>query len=105
MASQDHLACYRYMELSTHGIIFLGTPHLGVDIVPLAQTLLRIYSTYQRTNNAVLKDIGSGSHAIDTQLAQYTSISSRYHTKFFYEQYPTPLLGGLSKMVCLVLGA
>lgn len=63
---------------------------------------MRIRSTYEHTNDTVLKDISSESHAIDTQLSQYTSISGRYETKFFYEQRPTPLVGGLSKAVCYI---
>lgn len=102
MASETHLPGHRYVELSTHGIVYLGTPHLGADVVPLARALLQIQSVYQNTSDAILKDIGSESHAIDTQLSQYTSISNRYYTKFFYEQMPTLLMGRLSKMVRLL---
>lgn len=67
--------------------------------------MLRIQSIYSNTNDAVLKDLGLHSKALQQQLDLYSAISHRYSTKFYYEVYPTKLFAGKSIVVrqCLYI--
>jgi hypothetical protein len=83
---------HKAVELSTYGILFLGTPHQGADGIDLAKLLLGIQSIYSKTNDAVLKDLQSHSPALQQQLSQYTPISGNYETKFYFELLSNPPL-------------
>jgi hypothetical protein len=98
-AGNHHNAHHKAVELSTYGILFLGTPHQGTDGIDLAMLLLGIQSIYSKTNDSVLKDLQNHSPVLQQQLSQYTSISGYYETKFYFELYPTPLFGGLPDRV------
>ena len=98
-SNRDHLFQYKAVELSTYGILFLGTPHQGSASVDLAKIVLRILSIHLKTNDAVLKNLGLHSKALQEQLDQYSAISHKYATKFYYEMYETKLIRGVSKMV------
>ena len=95
--SKRHNFSHKAIELSTHGSIFLGTPHQGAEHVELALLILNILSIYSETN---LQDLQSNSKALQQQLDQYTSISHKYETKFCYEMYETKLFSGKSMKVC-----
>jgi hypothetical protein len=97
-ATRNHLADHRTITLSTYGIIFLGTPHQGVESVDLALLLLQIQSIYSQTNDAVLKHLRRDSEFLQAQLSQYASISGNFNTKFFYEVYPTQIAGAMQIM-------
>lgn len=99
MTNKTNNPHYKSVEVSTHGIVFLGTPHLGLHTISLVNALLRLQSVNSNTNEDLMADIDSGSKTIDIQLSQYASISSRYHTKFFYELLPTTFVGGRSEVV------
>ncbi|KAF8066996.1 hypothetical protein FPV67DRAFT_1416824 [Lyophyllum atratum] len=96
-ASRGNNFDHKAVELSTYGINYLGTPHTGTDATDLANLLLGIQSIYSDTNDAVLRDLIPYSPALQQQLSQYSSISGRYKTKFFYETYDTLLVGGIKK--------
>jgi len=89
--------------ISTYGIIFLGTPHQGVENVDLGLLLLDIQSIYSKTNKTVLKHLQRDSELLQTQLSQYASISGNFDTKFFFEVYPTRIFGGMQRMVSFVI--
>jgi hypothetical protein len=93
-AKQTH---HKAIDISTYGIIYLGTPHQGANGVDLATLLLGIQSIYSETNDVVLRDLRSHSPALQQQLAQYSTISSKYDTRFFFEVYETVLFGGLKR--------
>jgi hypothetical protein len=101
LANEAHLPHHKEVELSTYGIIFLGTPHLGSDVVSLAHLLLQIQSIYSPTNDVVLQHLKRDSETLQQQLLQYASISMRFDTKFFFEAYATRLLGGMQKVASL----
>jgi hypothetical protein len=98
-ATQSHLPDYRAIELSTYGILFLGTPHQGADGVDMASCLLRIQSIYMQTNDAILQHLRRDSEFLQSQISLYASISGNFETKFFYEVYPTQVFGGLQRVV------
>lgn len=100
MASKNNNHHHKSIELSTHGILFLGTPHQGANGVDLANLLLGIQSLYSKTSDAILKDLRSHSAALEKQLDMYASISDNYVTKFFFELYQTEGLRGIGKLVC-----
>jgi hypothetical protein len=99
LATSSHLSDYQAIGLSTYGILFLGTPHQGADGVDLALCLLRIQSIYTQTNDAILQHLQRDSEFLQSQMSLYTSISGNYDTKFFYEMYPTLVVGGLQRIV------
>ena len=99
-ASKQHNFSHKAIELSTHGLIFLGTPHQGAEHVELASLIFNILSIYSETNDTILQDLQSNSKALQQQLDQYTSISHKYETKFCYEMYETKLFSGKSMKVC-----
>ncbi|KAF8518534.1 hypothetical protein BU17DRAFT_48556 [Hysterangium stoloniferum] len=80
---------HRSISLSTSGVIFLGTPHLGAHIAELASTLLKLRGFVQKVNNKVLNDLKPDSVILQRHLHQYISISESFDTKLFYEIYAT----------------
>ena len=96
---RNHLFPHKAVELSTYGILFLGTPHQGSATVDFGMTLFRILSVYDSTNDAVLKDLQLHSKPLQQQLYGYSAISHKYITKFYYEMYETKLFSGISKKV------
>ena len=99
-ASKQHNFSHKAIELSTHGLIFLGTPHQGAEHVELASLILKIKSIYYETNDTIVQDLQLHSKTLQQQLYQYVSISHKYETKFCYEMYETKLFGGKSMKVC-----
>ena len=99
LARKDHLEYLKSVKLSTHGILFFGTPHRGGDGVPLGKILLKLLSVSMSTNDKVLKHIDKYSEFLSMQLSQFTSISNDFEIKCFYETYPTPLPIGTSVIV------
>ncbi|KAG8812641.1 hypothetical protein FRC17_001922, partial [Serendipita sp. 399] len=47
----------------------------------------------------VLEDLNKDSPALEELQAQYLPASERLDTIFFYEEYETPIIGGLKKMI------
>jgi hypothetical protein len=97
-ATRNHLSDHRAIALSTYGIIYLGTPHQGAAGIDVALLLLRIQSIYSQTNKALVKHLQKDSELLRVQLSLYASISGNFDTKFFFEAYPTRILGGMQKM-------
>ncbi|KAF8523275.1 hypothetical protein BU17DRAFT_43811, partial [Hysterangium stoloniferum] len=94
-----HLIEHKWIALSTFGILFLGTPHQGADIAETALNLLKIVSLYSNTNVILLKHLTSNSELIQGQLSGYNPIGKDFQTKFFYENLPTKISGGISKII------
>ncbi|KAG8814340.1 hypothetical protein FRC17_001194 [Serendipita sp. 399] len=84
---------------STLGVLLFGTPHAGANGVELAEWMHRLLSVYMSTTNEILKHLNRDSSALEEIQAQYLPASQRIDTIFFYEEYPTPLFGGLNKMI------
>lgn len=93
MTNKKHLPDHKAIEISTYGIIFLGTPHQGAEGVDLVVRLLEIQRIYSPTNTTVIKHLQRDSEFLQSQLALYASISDNFETKFVYEAYPTPIIG------------
>ncbi|KAG8823165.1 hypothetical protein FRC17_009390, partial [Serendipita sp. 399] len=51
------------------------------------------------TSNTILKDLNRDSHALEEIQTLYLQSSERIDTIFFYEEYSTPIGGGLTRMI------
>ncbi|KAF8514539.1 hypothetical protein BU17DRAFT_94396 [Hysterangium stoloniferum] len=94
-----HLHEHKAIELSTYGIIFLGTPHQGAKTADFGGCILDIISIHSKTNKIVVKQLRPHSEQLQVQLPQYNAISEKYDTKFFYEALPTYLHNGTRVVV------
>ncbi|KAG8805244.1 hypothetical protein FRC17_005611 [Serendipita sp. 399] len=84
---------------STLAVMYFGTPHSGANGVQLAQWMGRLLSVYMYTNNRVLKDLDRDSADLESIQRIYLSASQRINTVFFYEEYHTPLFGGMKELI------
>ncbi|KAF8515783.1 P-loop containing nucleoside triphosphate hydrolase protein, partial [Hysterangium stoloniferum] len=94
-----HLAHHRQILQSTHGILFIGTPHQGAEIALSASRLLKILPLNGNTTHPLLKHLESNSEMLSIQLSLSNGISTGLFTKFLYEEYPTVLHNGTSEMI------
>ncbi|KAL6362010.1 hypothetical protein LRP88_05493 [Fusarium phalaenopsidis] len=98
-ARQGALAEHRSIKLSTHGILFMGTPHQGGNGVQLGRVLANVASLIVAADDRLLKHLERDSEWLQQQLGQYGPISDDFVTKFAYEEYATPTVLGHSIMV------
>ena len=88
----------RSVYVSTYGIIFLGTPHLGIDVSQWGSQLEKICGATLRNTSVgdqpylinVLKTNNETLQNIDRQFAQLTN---RFHIFYFHEGKPTNIEG------------
>ena len=99
MARQDALEEHRSIKLSTHGIMFMGTPHQGGSGVALARLIVNVASAFTAADDQLLKHLERDSESLQQQLGQYTPISRDFVTKYAFEEYPTPTVLGRSMIV------
>ncbi|KAK4044690.1 kinesin light chain [Parachaetomium inaequale] len=98
-ARQGALADHRSIKLSTHGILFMGTPHQGGNGVQLGRVLANVASLVMPANDRLLKHLERDSEWLQQQLGQYASISNDFVTKYAFEEYETPTVLGHKIMV------
>ncbi|KAF4996660.1 hypothetical protein FDECE_12338 [Fusarium decemcellulare] len=98
-AARQNAFEHRSIKLSTHGIIFMGTPHRGGNGVQLGRILTNLASLFMEADDRILKNLAKDSEWLQQQLGQYSLISSDFVTKFAYEEYPTPTPLGKSILV------
>lgn len=77
----------------------MGTPHAGGGGASWGKLALNLASIVFNTKTEYLDVLEGHSQWLEHQQVQYNSISSRFVTKFFYEQYPTELPGGKTLLV------
>ncbi|KAF8511483.1 P-loop containing nucleoside triphosphate hydrolase protein [Hysterangium stoloniferum] len=92
-AHKGHLLLHKGIHLSTYGILFLGTPHRGTDIV------LKFISLCSRPNNILLKHLTSHSELLQHQNSDFNLITADFQMKFFYENLPTLLPDAISEII------
>jgi hypothetical protein len=93
------LADHRSIKLSTHGILFMGTPHQGGNGVQLGRVLANVASLVMPANDRLLKHLERDSEWLQQQLGHYASISNDFVTKYAFEEYETPTVLGHKIMV------
>ncbi|KAH7134376.1 hypothetical protein EDB81DRAFT_657879, partial [Dactylonectria macrodidyma] len=86
---QGSLEHHRSIKVSTHGIIFMGTPHQGGNNVTLGQLLTSIASIFMEADDRILQHLQRDSEWLQQQLGQCSPISNEFVTKFAYEEYET----------------
>ncbi|KAF4475083.1 Kinesin light chain [Colletotrichum fructicola Nara gc5] len=89
-AREGALAEHRSIKTSTHGILFMGTPHQGGNGVQLGRVLVNVASIFVSADDRLLKHLERESEWLQQQLGQYGPISGDFVTKFAYEVYKTP---------------
>ena len=99
---QGHLEDERSIKISTYGIIFMGTPHQGGQGVKFGEILLNMAKVRGNTNDNLLKHLEEHSELLQTQNSEFTAISKDFDLKFVYETLPTPIAGGVAKVVGLL---
>ncbi|KAG8803083.1 hypothetical protein FRC17_006277, partial [Serendipita sp. 399] len=90
---------FRDILTSTAAILFFGTPHSGTNGIQLAEWMCRAVSIFMSTNKGILSDLGRDSPALEDIQAQYNPASEGIDTISFYEEYPTPTIGGLPRKI------
>lgn len=96
LASPKHNFHHKAVELSTRGIIFLGTPHVGAEGVDFTSALLAVQSLCSNTDDTLLNEVRLHSKGLQQEQSRYTAISDNYVTKFCYELYGSELGGGVT---------
>ena len=94
----NHTNHYRSISVSTYGILFLGTPHLGSDIAKWGFLIEKTSSTASPSTLSdpqaylinVLKTNSETLHNIDRQFAQ---LASKFCIYYFHEGKPTNIGG------------
>ncbi|KAF8496289.1 hypothetical protein BU17DRAFT_59450, partial [Hysterangium stoloniferum] len=99
MANKRHLLRYKWICLSSYGILFLGTPHQGTDVV------LKFTSLCCRPNNILLKHLISHSELLQQQNYDFNPIAGDFQMNFFYEYLPTRLADGTFEIIVPKLSA
>ncbi|KAF4772710.1 putative phosphorylase superfamily protein [Colletotrichum scovillei] len=89
-AREGALAEHRSIKTSTHGILFMGTPHQGGNGVQLGRVLVNVASIFVSANDRLLRHLERDSEWLQQQLGQYGPISRDFVTKFAYEVFETP---------------
>jgi hypothetical protein len=100
LATADHLVHQRSIKLSTYGVMFFGTPHMGTNGAEFQAALTNICRIFVSGNSKLLWTLTRDS---DHLKLLYLPISQDFKTVFFYEEYKTPLIGGVSMMVKYLL--
>jgi hypothetical protein len=96
---ENHLVHHKNVEVSTTGIIYLGSPHQGSDGADMMKTMLGLMSLVAPTETETVKDISVLTDFLLLQQQQYRPISSNYLTYYGYETKATRLPGGSSSII------
>ncbi|CCA77440.1 hypothetical protein PIIN_11417, partial [Serendipita indica DSM 11827] len=80
----------RDILVSTHAILFFGTPHSGLEGTTLMTAISRFASMYRKTTNVLLKDLENHSSELETVQSLYVAASEKINSIFFCEEYETP---------------
>ncbi|KAF8529705.1 hypothetical protein BU17DRAFT_36641, partial [Hysterangium stoloniferum] len=87
-AHMGHLGDHKAVEISTYGVIFMGTPHQGVDLLEWTRSHVDGRSLGSLQDDPLLKPLLLHSEVLQQQLTQYNPISTQFKTVFCYELYP-----------------
>lgn len=88
-ASSDAIDGLRSVYVSTSSILYLATPHLGID--PETQKRIDKKTKGQSVNNAFVRSLESRSVAIQSLNCDFMSIQERFQSSLFWEELKTTL--------------
>ena len=77
----------RNILVSTHGILFFGTPHSGLEATTLLTAINRLASIYMKTTDVVLKDLHAHSSELENIQSLYVAASEKINSIFLCEEY------------------
>jgi hypothetical protein len=83
--------------------MFFGTPHMGANGAEFQAVLTNICRIFVSGSSRLLMTLTRDSDHLRLLSELYLPISQDFKTVFFYEEYKTPLLGGMSMMVKYML--
>ncbi|KAL7269854.1 hypothetical protein RUND412_007460 [Rhizina undulata] len=100
----SHNIQYRSIKISTHGIIFMGTPHAGSELAKwgkMAEKLIRVAlpKKWVDANNKLIKALDSNSETLLNITDNFLGISNDFKLFFFYEELRTEIPGFGHEMV------
>jgi len=89
--------------VSTYGIVFLGTPHMGADLArwgKMAEMLVRLVTTknWVDSNDALIKALGRNSETLQNITDSFVGLSMKFDMFFFWEELKT-LIPGMTRDV------
>ncbi|KAK6533609.1 hypothetical protein TWF694_002546 [Orbilia ellipsospora] len=97
----DHNERLRSIKVSTQGILFMGTPHMGSDIVrwgSLARKLLCFFPGVKLDSN-MLPMLGQNSETLQNINTLFGGIASSFEIVYFYEELETLLPTGQHEII------
>ncbi|CCA68484.1 related to tetratricopeptide repeat domain protein-Neosartorya fischeri [Serendipita indica DSM 11827] len=83
----------RDVLVSTHAILFFGTPHSGLDSTSVLEAINRLASAYMETTDIVLKDLQPNSAELENIQSLYLAASENISSIFFCAEYATSGIG------------
>lgn len=95
----DSKESFRDILVSTHAVMFLGTPHSGTNGVELVKLMNSVMSIFLETSETVLKHLKRNSEELYNIQESYISASRKIDAMFFYEAYKTPIIGGVKQLI------
>ncbi|KAL8753800.1 MAG: hypothetical protein Q9184_005311 [Pyrenodesmia sp. 2 TL-2023] len=99
-----HVSHLRSIFVSTFGILFLGTPHLGSDVAKWRSWLNTMYNAHclsplVEDESYLIHALTTGSETLQTIERDFVQLASRFHIYYFHEGKPTDLGGTLLYIV------
>jgi hypothetical protein len=79
--------------------MFFGTPHTGANGAEFQAALTNICRIFVSGSSKLLQTLTRDSDHLRLLSELYLPISQDFKTVFFYEEYKTPSIGGMSMMV------
>ena len=79
----------RDVLVSTHAILFFGTPHSGLEGTTLVTAINRLASVYMKTTDVILNDLQAHSSELESIQSLYVAASEKISSIFFCEEYAT----------------
>ncbi|KAF2999061.1 hypothetical protein E8E14_002825 [Neopestalotiopsis sp. 37M] len=87
------------IKLSTMGIVFMGTPHLGSDAADMATVVLNALSVFMRTDTKMLDHLKQESSQLDLQRSQFAELKDGIRILYCFESLETHTLMNKTKLI------
>ncbi|CUS12309.1 unnamed protein product, partial [Tuber aestivum] len=94
----SHNIMFRSIKVSTYGVLFLGTPHMGADLArwgKMAEMLVRMVSSksWVDSNSALITALEKNSETLQNITDGFLGISRDFRLFFFWEELKTSIPG------------
>ncbi|KAJ6261835.1 hypothetical protein Dda_2634 [Drechslerella dactyloides] len=97
----DHNERLRSIRVSTQGVLFMGTPHMGSDIVKWGSMARKLLSFFPgvRLDSTMLSMLGQNSETLQNINTLFTGVASSFEIVYFYEELETLLPTGQHEII------